>query len=192
MDIMAEITRKGGLFSTKVVGTERVDGLECAIDGRKGAFGGCRYDVLLDTPGKSDEPRIVASGSFPQAIWALKRSDDALGCIGLLKAVALELGDPDSDLTRGLGGDTLSILAALRIRAMGAGEVSDILRIPESTAAIALLELKGEGMVWQYPRRECGGERAYHLSAIGSSICDVLAEDGAFAAIAEAVAERAK
>ncbi len=183
---MAGMSRKGGLFTTKVIVTGRVDGLECAVEGRKSMFSSCRYDVLLDTPGKSDEPRLLASGGFGEALAALKRSAEAGGCVGLLKAVAAELEDPDSRLTRGMKADSLVILAALMHRPLTAQEISDRLRIPESTAMLTILELRSEGMVWRAPEGS-DPSRRYHMSEIGKRICDALAEDGVYAAVAESV-----
>ncbi|HSB47168.1 MAG TPA: hypothetical protein VLD37_04075 [Candidatus Bilamarchaeum sp.] len=169
---MGEITRTKKLFTTRVVGEDSIGGLQCTIDARKTPFSS-RYEVLLDTPGKSDEPRLVASGSFIEALRALKRSPETGECVGLLKAVSLSLGDEDAELSRRFRDDELSVLVLLVGGEMGAGRMSEILKMPESTLELTLISLKGDGIV----SRKAGGNRPYCLSETGRRICELMKDD---------------
>ncbi len=177
--IMAELTRRDRLFSARVVGTDTVDGVPCIVDAKKSFLSGCRYDVILDTPGRQDEPRIVASGTFAESLWALKRSEEAKGCAGLLKAVSLCLRDPESDLTRRFSDAELSVLALLVAEEMTLGRMSGILRSPESSVELALRRLRDDALVW---RRSAANhpDRPYVLSGIGMSTCELMREDERF------------
>ncbi len=176
---MAEITRKGGLFSTVVAGTDRVGGLECAVSGSRKVFRGCRYEVLLDTPGKSDEPRIIASGTFVEAFKALQKDSSTKPCTALLKAVSRSLGDPESDITRRFSEAELSVMALLIGDEMTAGMMGSMLRMPEGTLAIAIAQLHSDGFIW---RRLAAGEaeRPYTLSEIGKRMCELMKEEERF------------
>lgn len=176
---MAELTRTRRLFSTRVVGTDTVEGVTCTVDARKPFLSVCRYDVILDSPGRQDEPRIVASGTFAEALWALKRSEGAKGCAGLLKAVSLSLEDPDSDLSRRFSDAELSILVLLVASEMTLGRMADVLRSPESSVDITLRRLRDDALVW---RRSAANdpERPFVLSAIGTSTCELMREDERF------------
>ncbi len=176
---MAELIRTRRFFSTRVVGMDAVDGVPCTVDARKTFLSGCRYDVILDSPGRQDEPRLIASGTFAESLWAIKRSEDGKGCAGLLKAVSLSLGDPESDLSRRFSDAELSALALLLGGEMALGRMADILRSPESSVELALRRLRDDALVW---RRSAANhpDRPFVLSGIGMSTCELMREDDRF------------
>lgn len=186
--IMSELTKTRKIFSTRVVGTDTVDGVPCTVDARKSFLSGCRYEVLLDTPGKSDEPRLVAAGTFPEALSALKRDDGTKACAGLLKAVSLSLGDPDSDLTRRFTGSELSVLALLVASEMTAARMADILRMPESTVELTLAQLRSDGIVWRKSAK-ADASRPYVMSETGRRMCELMKEDERFVEAARRILE---
>jgi DNA-binding HxlR family transcriptional regulator len=175
-------TRKG--LSARVAATGDVEGGVCSISARKSFLLGCSYDVMLEAPGSEMEPRIVASGTFTEALWALKKSADARGCVALLKEASLALGDPEANLTRGMAESKLMILAGLQARRMTLDEMKASLGVPERALAMKLLELKSEGLVTQ-ESENANQARRYGLSNIGAQVCEMLSEDPRFAAAAQ-------
>ena len=178
---MAEISKTRRLFTTRVVGIDEIGGARCTIGGRKTAFSGCSYDVLLEKG--SEEPILAASGTFVEALAALQRDDNTKTCGALLKAVSLTLGDPAAGIAMRFKEGELSALALLVAGDMTIDRMAAVLKSPESSVEIALLSLRSDGLVW----RKQGPQRPYALSETGRRVCELMREEERFVEAAKRI-----